>query len=340
MSFDKKPGGISNMIESSTEALALHCDYVNIFLLDSFLKNKSFSKRFFSIKNININKINFFDRKLFKLGLLTSKIKKKIIKADIIFVHNSNLLKVLRFNFPSKKIILFFHTDKLKQLNEFRYADKVLTVNKTMKKKVNSLYSNKATYLPNTLYESRKYEISKKQISNLNKKPTFVVGAMGRLVKKKGFDFLIKACVEIKNLELLIAGDGDEFANLKKISDKYNNIKLLGWVNNKNKFFNSIDVFCSSSIMEPFGLVIIEAMSRGIPVISTKCNGPLDIIENNKNGLLIEIENKLELKDAIIKLKNNDSIRKKMGLNAINTYKKMFTFNKYKKNVNSILKQL
>ena len=77
MSFDKKPGGISNMIESSTEALALHCDYVNIFLLDSFLKNKSFSKRFFSIKNININKINFLDRKLFKLGFLSSKIKKK-----------------------------------------------------------------------------------------------------------------------------------------------------------------------------------------------------------------------------------------------------------------------
>ena len=90
--------------------------------------------------------------------------------------------------------------------------------------------------------------------------------------------------------------------------------------------------------MEPFGLVIIEAMSRGIPVISTKCNGPLDIIKNNKSGLLVEINNKLEFKDAIIKLKIMIAVEEKMGLNAINTFKKMFTFNKYKKNINSILK--
>ena len=118
-------------------------------------------------------------------------------------MHNSNLLKVLRFNF-SKKINLFFHTDKIKQLNEFRYANKVLTVNKTMENKINSLYSNKASYLPNASYKlSTKYEISKKKSKNVNKKSRFVMGAMGRLVKKKGFDFLIKACAEIDNLDLM-----------------------------------------------------------------------------------------------------------------------------------------
>ena len=81
-------------------------------------------------------------------------------------------------------------------------------------------------------------------------------------------------------------------------------------------------------------------MSRGIPVISTKCNGPKDIIKNKKDGLLVEINNKEEFKEAIIKLQNNSALRKKMGLNALNTFNKMYTFNKYKKNVNSILKQL
>ena len=52
-------------------------------------------------------------------------------------------------------------------------------------------------------------------------------------------------------------------------------------------------------------------MSRGIPVISTKCNGPKDIIKNKKNGLLVEINNKEEFKEAIIKLQNNSALRKK-----------------------------
>ena len=81
-------------------------------------------------------------------------------------------------------------------------------------------------------------------------------------------------------------------------------------------------------------------MARGIPVISTNCNGPLDIIKNNKNGMLIEINNKLELKNAIIKLKDNKVLRKKIGLNGYNTYKEKFTFSKYKKNIDYLLKQI
>ena len=134
--------------------------------------------------------------------------------------------------------------------------------------------------------------------------------------------FLIKVCLKINNLDLIIAGDGNEFNNLKRVSEDYNNIKLLGWIKSKEKFFKSIDVFCCSSNIEPFGLVIIEAMSRGIPVISTKCNGPKDIIKNKKDGLLVEINNKEEFKNAIIKLQNNSTLRKKMGLNALNKYQK------------------
>ena len=50
---------------------------------------------------------------------------------------------------------------------------------------------------------------------------------MGRIVKKKGFDFLIKVCGDIEGLELLIAGDGKELEKLKKIASNYKNIKFL-----------------------------------------------------------------------------------------------------------------
>ena len=127
---------------------------------------------------------------------------------------------------------------------------------------------------------------------------------------------------------------------MKKITSESKNIKLLGWIRSKEKFFNKIDIFCSSSRIEPFGIVIIEAMARGIPVVSTKCNGPLDIITDKKNGLLIEINNKSELKKAITQLKYNVELRKKLSFNAEESYKKNFTFNKYKKNINSIISKL
>ena len=98
------------------------------------------------------------------------------------------------------------------------------------------------------------------------------------------------------NLDLIIAGMVNEFNNLKSISSNMLILNYLGWINCKDKFFKSIDAFCSTSLIEPFGLVIIEAMARGIPVISTNCNGPKDIIKNNQDGLLVEKNNKVRIK--------------------------------------------
>ena len=72
-------------------------------------------------------------------------------------------------------------------------------------------------------------------------------------------------------------------------------------------------------------------MSRGIPVISTNCNGPRDIISNKKNGILININNKEELKKAITELKINVKLRKKLSSNAKSDFEKKYTFQKYKK---------
>ena len=231
---------------------------------------------------------------------------------------------------------MYFHTDKLVQFKDFRYADKIITVNTTMEKKINATYFKKAKYIPNAINTKEK-KYSTNTIKNNNK---FVVGAMGRLVKKKGFDLLINTCSEMKNVELLIAGQGEEFNNLNNISKNANNIKLLGWIESKDKFFSNIDIFCSSSIEEPFGIVIIEAMARGVAIVSTKCNGPVDIIKNNKDGLLIEINNKVELMSAITKLKDNINLRDKLGSNAKNKYKNKFTFKQYSKNINTLIKNL
>ena len=340
LSLDKKPGGISTMIQISSSALSLSSEVTNIILTDQILRNQKFLNDLNKIKNSVIKNIGFINKIIFKFGFVGGNIKKILKKTDIIFIHNSKLLKLIRAQFPKKKIVLFFHTDKVSQLKYFKYADRVVTVNTTMEKKINSVYCKKAIYIPNSIHI--KYEnntnYSKEVISDVENK--LVIGSMGRLIKKKGFDFLIKTCQEIENIELLIAGDGKEHKYLKNISYKSHNIKLLGWIENKELFFNKIDVFCCSSYEEPFGIVIIEAMARGIPVISTNCNGPKDIINNNKNGLLIEKNNKQELKNAITRLKDDLNLRNKLGVNAMEKYKKKFTFKKYTKNINSLIRKL
>ena len=126
---------------------------------------------------------------------------------------------------------MYFHTDKLAQFKDFRYADKIITVNKTMEKKINAKYFKKAKYIPNAINTKEK----KYSTNTINSNNKFVVGAMGRLVKKKGFDLLINIDSEMKNVELLIAGQGEEFNNLN-ISKNANNIKLLGWMNLRINF--------------------------------------------------------------------------------------------------------
>lgn len=340
LSLDKKPGGISTMIQISSSALSLNSQVTNIILTNQILQNQKFFDDLNKIKNSVIKKINFINKIIFKFGFVGSSIKKILKNSDVIFVHNSKLLKLIRCQFPKKKIVLFFHTDKVSQLKYFKYADRVVTVNTTMEKKINSIYFKKAKYIPNSIYikYENKTSLCKAAMSNIKSK--LVIGSMGRLVKKKGFDFLIKTCQEIENIELLIAGDGKEFKNLKNISYKSDNIKMLGWIENKELFFKKIDVFCCSSHEEPFGIVIIEAMARGIPVISTDCNGPKDIINNNKNGLIIEKNNKYELKNAITKLKDDLNLRNQLGINGMEKYKKKFSFKEYTKNINLLIRTL
>ena len=88
---------------------------------------------------------------------------------------------------------------------------------------------------------------------------------------------------------------------------------MLGWIKNKDEFFKKIDIFFCSSYIEPFGLVILEAMLNGVPVISTKCKGPMDIIEHMKNGILVNIDDKQEMVKAIRLLEKDKLSRHQMG---------------------------
>ena len=327
-SLDKDIGGISKMIELSTKVLSdNNNNKINLFLINNSSTEKSLSEVFIK-KNITIKRLSIIDKNLLKLGYLKNNYRKDIFESDIIFIHNYKLVKYLKRYLNIKPFILFFHTDKEKQIYGLEKIKKVLTVNSFTMKLINKKYKRDiAKYLPNCIDTRNKKLVFK------NPKKKIIVGAMGRLVEKKGFESLINVFKRLEDIQLQIAGDGPLMKFLEKKAYGYNNIRLLGWIKDKDTFFKKIDIFFCSSYDEPFGLVILESMLNSVPVISTRCKGPMDIIEHMKNGILVNIDDKQEMGNAVRLLEKNKSLRKKISKNAFETLKNKYSIQAYKKNI-------
>ncbi|MEK9181011.1 MAG: glycosyltransferase family 4 protein [Patescibacteria group bacterium] len=140
----------------------------------------------------------------------------------------------------------------------------------------------------------------------------FVIGYLGRLTKEKGVDVLLKTIATIDN-PAVIAGAGPEEQALKKLAEKLDlddRVKFLGEISNKRDFFSQINCLVVPSVeAESFGLVIIEAMTAGVPVIASRIGATGEIIEHKKTGLLFEPGNVEELAKKIKFLRDNPTAR-------------------------------
>lgn len=147
-----------------------------------------------------------------------------------------------------------------------------------------------------------------------------IIGSMGRLVEKKGFIHFIEALSILHtrgvSFRAVLGGEGEEAANLDAAITHYrlgDVVKRIGWVEDKNSFFQSLDIFVLPSLHEPFGIVLIEAMSHGVPVISTDSEGPSEILHHGIDGLLVRKKDPEALADAIQELLLNPARAQSIG---------------------------
>jgi glycosyltransferase involved in cell wall biosynthesis len=113
------------------------------------------------------------------------------------------------------------------------------------------------------------------------------------------------------------SSENQEIEILIKSFDLENNISLFEPIKNVQEKYLDASMYLMSSRTEAFPMVLIEALSSGLPCIAYDCPvGPRAIIENNKNGFLIEDENENEFVNAICNLINNQNLRLQMGKNA------------------------
>ncbi len=148
------------------------------------------------------------------------------------------------------------------------------------------------------------------------------IGTMGRFVKKKGFDVFIRAISRLNNVKAIIGGSGDEENSLRQLSSSLgldDIIEFTGWVDNKQEFFDKIDIFCLPSHHEPFGIILLEAFISACPVITTASEGPSEIATDGKDAIITALNDNEAMTKAIEDLINNPEKSRELAENAIKT---------------------
>lgn len=198
----------------------------------------------------------------------------------------------------------------------FNRASKIIatSIDYAKSSRVLNKYIYKTIEIPAPLKELKKKIIE-------GKSDTKVIGFCGRIVEEKGIFVLLKAFYQIKqkqsNIKLIIGGDYEniaggsiypelkEFIKQKQIDD----VEFIGKISESkmSEFYSNLDVLVLPSInsLEAFGMVQIEAMMCGTPVVASNLPGVRTIVQNTGMGLIAKVNNEDSLAESILEVLNN-----------------------------------
>ncbi|WP_343003415.1 glycosyltransferase family 4 protein [Clostridium sp. 2218st1_F5_2218SCRN_220325] len=226
------------------------------------------------------------------------------------------------------------------------FVDEFICISKCIH---DSIESNNKYLIYNGINIKDKKDLSLKERNNIckilgveeNKKNVVMVAAFR---KEKRHDLaakIIKKVVnEMNNVQFILLGDGELKKSFEEdvLSIENNkNIKIMGHVNNVEEYYKISDLAMLTSLDEPFGYAVVEAMSYSIPFISFNNGGPTEIIDNGKDGYLIEEHNIDEFAKKIIDILNDEEKMQYIGKNAGEKIENKFNRNLWIKSVYNIL---
>jgi len=160
--------------------------------------------------------------------------------------------------------------------------------------------AERAHYLPNFVSGSPADPLPREGFYTPNDAPLLL--ALGRLHENKAFDVLLDALTRIPNAYLWLAGDGPKRAELEAQAEKLGvkpRVRFLGWRDDVEALLASCDIFVCPSRHEPLGNVVVEAWAQSKPVVAADSLGPGVLIDQNKNGVLVPINDSKSLAHGI-----------------------------------------
>ncbi len=213
----------------------------------------------------------------------------------------AEILKDVKFG-PLKKMLIKF---------SYRAARKVLTVSRAVLDDMikNKFFEDRAkgAYIYDGLDMDKYGKLDSKEPLKIRlglEPDKFYITFVGTIVKAKGLAYLTDAFKGLpdEKLRLLIIGRGEAMDYFRKLSEGDPRIEFLGYKRNAVEYIKSSDLFVLPSLYEGLPNVVIEAMAVGTPVIATGVYGTVELIENEKTGVLVPPADAAALKQAIIRL--------------------------------------
>lgn len=297
--------------------------------------NKNVNIRYFLDKKESKLKY-FFKNKLYiltrKFPQLINLVIREKYDISIAFLEGEST-KFLSYKKNNKKKIAWVHTNLdlhktfPKELEEYYYSkyNNIICVSKDVKKVFDNRYpifKERTEVIYNLIDKQEIINKSNLMKINLKNKSEINVIAVGRLVKEKGFDLLLKAHKILINEKVLhniyILGEGPERKNLEEQIKKYsleNSFFLLGFKENPYSFIKEADIFIMPSRYEGYPIALMESIVLGKPIISTNSTGTKELLENGKYGVLVNTNSTeelvIELKSMILNKERREFFSKK-----------------------------
>ena len=280
-------------------------------------------KAYFELKNIiKENDYNILHCNTPMGGVIARMIGKKYRKKGLKIIYTAH-----GFHFfegaPKINWMLYYPIEKYLS----KFTDCLITMNKEdYDIAKNKFYAKKVVYTHGIGLNTKKFniEMSPEEKEKLRKKlgisqKDFIIIYVAELINRKNHYMILNTMKKFnnkQNIKVLLVGNGnleEEYKKYLKENHLEENIKMLGYRIDVPQLMKISDIAISTSKQEGLPVNVMEAMISGLPDIVTNCRGNRDLIENEKNGYVIDINNESDLYEKIIKLYNDPELRKKMG---------------------------
>jgi len=271
--------------------------------------------------------------------LFRRRLRKILRETDLIIVHNALLESDLR-RLCDCPIVAVNHLDKIKRMER---CDAVIVLNSDIQNQLaTAAFSDcpeRVLLLPNGLLEIP----DESAVSPMADGALPTIGFLGALEDFKGCHDLLAAVALIKSprLRLVFAGNGSAAASLKQRSaELLHDVEFWGHIDDVGEFFKCCDIFCLPSYAESFGLSLVEAMAHGLAVVAAAAKGPLDIIKDGDNGLLVPPRAPAELAARLQLLLSDDAKRRQLGARARETALSRFSPQVFSANLSQMAQRI
>jgi len=281
-------------------------------------------------------------------------ISTRLIHADIFgrifgkLFGTKKIVCILESILDNPKYDKFFYIERISSCLVDRYVavsnavkNKYIKMAKIKPKKIVTIYNG---------IDLKKFQLSEDKIITRKKLglsiDDTIIGYAAKMRPERNHLALIKSIAILEKkypkIKLLLAGDGPEKNNLMQLSEKLgiaDNVTFLGQRNDIPQILNSLDIFISPSQYEGMSVAILEAMGIGLPIIASDIEPNRELIEENKDGILVDQNQPSLIAEKIKLLLDNPIIIKKLAIAAKHKIK-LFSLEKTVSELDKLYKQI